>query len=115
MALALAGYAPAAIDAVVLHSPGTPAGDAAERQAMRAVFGNNLPDITSNKWLLGHTLGASAALSLDYACQLLATQSWPAPPFATDLTPAPSRPIRRVLVNAAGFGGNAASAVISMV
>ena len=115
MALAQAGCAPAAIDAVVLHSPGTPAGDTAERQAIRSVFGNNLPDITSNKWLLGHTLGASAALSLDYACQLLATQSWPAPPFATDLTPAPSRPIRRVLVNAAGFGGNAASAVISMV
>ena len=115
MALAQADCAPAAIDAVVLHSPGTPAGDAAERQAMRAIFGNNLPDITSNKWLLGHTLGASAALSLDYACQLLTTQSWPAPPFATDLTPAPSRPIRRVLVNAAGFGGNAASAVISMV
>lgn len=115
MALAQADCAPTAIDAVVLHSPGTPAGDAAERQAMRAIFGNNLPDITSNKWLLGHTLGASAALSLDYACQLLATQSWPAPPFATDLTPAPSRPIRRVLVNAAGFGGNAASAVISVI
>ena len=115
MALRQAGCPPAAIDAVVLHSPGTPAGDAAERQALRAVFGDNLPDITSNKWLLGHTLGASAALSLDYACHLLATQTWPAAPFATDLTPAPSRPMRRVLVNAAGFGGNAASAIVSLV
>lgn len=115
MALRQAGCVPAAVDAVVLHSPGTPAGDAAERQAMRAVFGDNLPDITSNKWLLGHTLGASAALSLDYACHILATQSWPAVPFATNLTSVPSRPIRRVLVNAAGFGGNAASALVSAV
>jgi 3-oxoacyl-(acyl-carrier-protein) synthase len=114
-ALLQAGGALAAVDAVVLHSPGTPAGDAAERQAVRAVFGAELPDLVSNKWLLGHTLGASAALSLDFACQLLATQTWPAPPFATDLTPAPTRPIRRVLINAAGFGGNAASALVSVL
>ena len=114
-ALQQAGRTAAEVDAVVLHSPGTPAGDAAERQALRAVFGNSQPDLTSNKWLLGHTLGASAALNLDYACHILATQAWPAPPFGTDLTPAPSRAIRCVLVNAAGFGGNAASAIVSLV
>ena len=113
-ALRQAECAPALIDAVVLHSPGTPVGDAAERQAVRAVFGDALPDITSNKWLLGHTLGASAALSLDYACFLLTAQTWPVAGFATDLTRVPSRPIRRVLVNAAGFGGNAASALVSL-
>ncbi|SHJ58233.1 3-oxoacyl-(acyl-carrier-protein) synthase [Hymenobacter daecheongensis DSM 21074] len=114
-ALAQAGRAGAEVDAIVLHSPGTPAGDAAERQAIRAVFGEQLPDLVSNKWLLGHTLGASAALSLDFACHILASQSWPAAPFATDLTPAPTRPIRRVLVNAAGFGGNAASALVAVL
>ncbi|PJJ59824.1 beta-ketoacyl synthase N-terminal-like domain-containing protein [Hymenobacter chitinivorans] len=114
-ALRQAGTAPETVDAVVLHSPGTPAGDAAERAALRAVFGENLPDLVSNKWLLGHTLGASAALSLDFACEILTSQQWPAPPFATDLTPAPTRPIRRVLINAAGFGGNAASALVSVV
>jgi len=113
-ALRQAGRRPADVDAIVLHSPGTPAGDAAERQAIRAVFGTHQPDLVSNKWLLGHTLGASAALSLDFACHVLGAQAWPAPPFATDLTPAPTRPIRRVLVNAAGFGGNAASALVSV-
>ncbi|MBC6699226.1 beta-ketoacyl synthase N-terminal-like domain-containing protein [Hymenobacter puniceus] len=111
-ALTQAALSPADIDAVVLHSPGTPAGDAAERAALRAIFGAELPLLLSNKWLLGHTLGASAALSLDFACHVLETQQWPAPPFTTDLASAADKPIRRILVNAAGFGGNAASVVV---
>ena len=114
-ALHQASRAPADVDALVLHSPGTPAGDAAELAAVRAVFGENQPALLSNKWLLGHTLGASAALSLDFALHVLEHQQWPAPPFATYLTAAPDRPIRRILVNAAGFGGNAASALVSLV
>ncbi|WBA42398.1 beta-ketoacyl synthase N-terminal-like domain-containing protein [Hymenobacter canadensis] len=113
-ALTQAGLAPTDIDAVVLHSPGTPAGDAAERAALRTVFGPELPLLLSNKWLIGHTLGASAALSLDFACHVLETQQWPTAPFATDLATAADKPIRRILVNAAGFGGNAASAVVEL-
>ncbi|NVO30091.1 beta-ketoacyl synthase N-terminal-like domain-containing protein [Hymenobacter lapidiphilus] len=113
-ALQQAAVAPAEIDAVVLHSPGTPAGDAAEREALRAIFGEQLPLLLSNKWLLGHTLGASAALSLDFALYVLETQTWPTPPFATDVNGPCERPVRRVLVNAAGFGGNAASVVVSL-
>ncbi|WP_324671376.1 beta-ketoacyl synthase N-terminal-like domain-containing protein [Hymenobacter sp. GOD-10R] len=114
-ALRQANRRPDEVDALVLHSPGTPAGDAAERAAIQAVFGENTPPLTSNKWLLGHTLGASAALSLDYALHLLTTQTWPTAPFATDLAPAPTRPLRRLLINAAGFGGNAASALVSLM
>ncbi|MBT2558151.1 beta-ketoacyl-ACP reductase [Hymenobacter sp. ISL-91] len=113
-ALQQAGVAPAEVDAVVLHSPGTPVGDAAERAALRAVFGEQLPLLLSNKWLLGHTLGASAALSLDFALHVLETQTWPTPPFATDVNGPGERPVRRVLINAAGFGGNAASVVVSL-
>ncbi|RSK43454.1 beta-ketoacyl synthase N-terminal-like domain-containing protein [Hymenobacter perfusus] len=113
-ALAQSGVGPADIDAVVLHSPGTPAGDAAERAALRAIFGPTLPPLLSNKWLLGHTLGASAALSLDFACHVLETQQWPTPPFATDLASPGGQLIRRILVNAAGFGGNAASVVVEL-
>ncbi|SDX40974.1 beta-ketoacyl synthase N-terminal-like domain-containing protein [Hymenobacter psychrophilus] len=112
-ALQQANAAPTEIDAVVLHSPGTPAGDAAERAALRAVFGEHLPLLLSNKWLLGHTLGASAALSLDFALYVLETQTWPTPPFETDVNGPALRPVRRVLVNAAGFGGNAASVVVA--
>lgn len=114
-ALRQAGCTPAEVDAVVLHSPGTPAGDESERAALRAIFGEELPLLLSNKWLVGHTLGASAALSLDFALHVLATQQWPPVPFATDLAPAPTKPIRRILVNAAGFGGNAASVVVSVL
>ncbi|MDU0371477.1 beta-ketoacyl synthase N-terminal-like domain-containing protein [Hymenobacter endophyticus] len=113
--LGQAGVSPAEVDAVVLHSPGTPAGDAAERAALHAVFGEHLPPLLSNKWLLGHTLGASAALSLDFALHILETQQWPAVPFATDLAVPTLQPIRRILVNAAGFGGNAASALVSVL
>ncbi|MCC2545430.1 beta-ketoacyl-ACP reductase [Hymenobacter sp. BT175] len=114
-ALTQACCTPADVDALVLHSPGTPAGDAAERAAIRAVFGKEAPALVSNKWQLGHTLGASGALSLDFALRILETQTWPAPPFATDLSAAPVRPVRRVLVNAAGFGGNAAAALVSVL
>ncbi|MCR5889353.1 hypothetical protein LRS06_16580 [Hymenobacter sp. J193] len=114
-ALEQARALPADIDAVVLHSPGTPAGDAAERAALRAILGENLPPLLSNKWLVGHTLGASAALSLDYALHVLETQQWPAAPFASDLAAASPKLIRRILVNAAGFGGNAASVVVSLL
>ncbi|TYZ14166.1 beta-ketoacyl-ACP reductase [Hymenobacter lutimineralis] len=114
-ALQQAHALPADIDAVVLHSPGTPAGDAAERAALRAIFGENLPPLLSNKWLVGHTLGASAALSLDFALHVLETQQWPVAPFASDLAAAAPKPIRRILVNAAGFGGNAASVVVALL
>ena len=117
-ALRQANCPPEAIDALVLHSPGTPAGDAAERRAVLAVFGaENAPQLVSNKWLVGHTLGASAALSLEFALQMLTHQTWPKLPFETYLSspPNPNRPIRRVLVNAAGFGGNASSALVSLV
>ena len=113
-ALRQAGVAPATVDAVVLHSPGTPAGDAAERAALRAIFGENLPLLLSNKWLVGHTLGASAALSLDFALHALETQQWPRPPFATDVNGPATRPVRRILINAAGFGGNAASVIVAV-
>ncbi|MCA8829726.1 beta-ketoacyl synthase N-terminal-like domain-containing protein [Hymenobacter pini] len=114
-ALGQAGVQPAEVDAVVLHSPGTPAGDAAERAALSAVFGEQLPPLLSNKWLVGHTLGASAALSLDFALHVLETQQWPTPPVGPDLASYPKQPIRRILVNAAGFGGNAASALVSVL
>jgi len=47
--------------------------------------------------------------------EVLAQQQWPVAPFATYLATASQRTIRRILVNAAGFGGNAASALVSLV
>lgn len=101
------------IDAIVLHAPGTAAGDAAEINAIKAVFGANIPLLTSNKFLIGHTLGASAALSLEYAIWILENQiflKFPYPAMAD--WPRPTKSMRRILLLAAGFGGNASALVI---
>jgi 3-oxoacyl-[acyl-carrier-protein] synthase II len=102
------------IDLVILHAPGTVAGDVAEITALKNVFGEqNLPAVISNKWMVGHTLGASAALSLEYAIHLL--QNLPPLPFPYSCSPDNHtvKPINRILTLAAGFGGNAAAVIIS--
>jgi len=102
------------IDLIITHTPGTAAGDAAELQAIETVFKDKLPALTTNKFLLGHTLGASGALSLQYALHILSSQSFPAPSYPTKLTNSHIKPqnYSRIMVNAAGFGGNAASVVL---
>lgn len=99
-------------DVVVTHTPGTEQGDRAELEALRAVFGANPPYATSNKWLIGHTLGASGVLSLEYATAMLAGHAPLAYPYATPLEARPPASVRRVLVNSIGFGGTAASVVV---
>lgn len=103
------------IDAIITHSPGTRAGDNAELAAIEAVLGDKLPSLTTNKHLIGHTLGASGALSLQYALHLLSSQQITTPGYTNLLPTHTSGPMRRILVNAAGFGGNAASIVLSIV
>lgn len=101
------------IDAIVLHAPGTVAGDQAELNAIRAVFSDTIPALTSNKMLLGHTLGASAALSLEYAIWLLQQQRYLDFPYpALVQNTGTAAPIRRVMLLSAGFGGNAAALVV---
>ena len=103
------------IDLVLTHSPGTRAGDSAELSAIKAVFGAPAPAITTNKWLLGHTLGASGALSLQYALQILQHQRFPAIPYPNLLSNQHPAGFSRILINAAGFGGNAASVVLRYI
>ncbi|MBB6612096.1 beta-ketoacyl-ACP reductase [Pontibacter sp. Tf4] len=109
----------AAIDAVITHTPGTAAGDAAELHAIQAVFGADLPAVITNKHLLGHTLGASGALSIQFALYLLQLTeklkqySFPYPTMAIVASPAGS--VKRVMVNAAGFGGNSSSIILSVI
>jgi len=99
------------IDLVVLHAPGTEQGDRGELEAIYQTFGATPPVLTSNKWLIGHTLGASAALSLEYAINILESGAYAEFPYPVPFRNTP-RPISRIMVNAAGFGGNAASIVI---
>lgn len=114
MRQALASLPEQQVDAIITHTPGTKAGDRAELAAIEAVFGQQIPLLTTNKHLLGHTLGASGALSLHYAMHLLQYQHVAPFPYPTQYIHSAIPALRRIMVNAAGFGGNAASVVVSV-
>ncbi|WP_162427064.1 beta-ketoacyl synthase N-terminal-like domain-containing protein [Pontibacter pudoricolor] len=101
------------VDLIITHSPGTIAGDAAELLAIQNVFERTTPPITTNKHLIGHTLGASGALSLQYGMFILNNQQLSLFNYPIIIQPSALAPnYGRVLINAAGFGGNATSIVL---
>ncbi len=101
------------VDLILMHAPGTRKGDEVEYHAIKEVMGKELPAVYSNKWQIGHTYGASGALSVMQAVHILQTQQIPDFPYATLPSGSSVRPIRKVMVNAAGFGGNAGSLILS--
>ena len=112
MAMAMKGIDKKEVDIIVMHAPGTVKGDLSEYNAIKKVFGNSHPAITSNKWKIGHTLGASGGFSLEMAILMLQNQRFIGIPFLSDQIQ-PSQ-INKVLVNAVGFGGNAVSILLSL-
>lgn len=113
MLKALAGTG-GSIDVIVAHAPGTLQGDRAECDAIEQVFGQQrVPFITSNKWCIGHTFGASAALSMELAVLILLKQEVVTLPYSTRFA-SQNEPknIQRIMINSAGFGGNAVSLVL---
>ena len=112
MRMALANTDLSEVDAIVMHAPGTIKGDLTEYKAIEKVFGNSLPLLTTNKWKIGHTFGASGILSLELAILMLQHNQFVDVPFAKVQTQ--TKPIRKVLVNAVGFGGNAVSILLAI-
>ena len=112
MKMALATTDLSEVDAIVMHAPGTIKGDLTEYKAIEKVFGSQLPLLTTNKWKIGHTFGASGILSLELAILMLQHNQFVGVPFAKVQTP--TRPIKKVLVNAVGFGGNAVSILLAI-
>ncbi len=97
------------IDAVVTHAPATLQGDRSELAAIKAVFGEQHPVLCNNKWQLGHSLGASAAISTAMAVQMLSEGRYFDIPYLNDSIANPRKSMgapRRVLINSSGFGGN---------
>lgn len=99
------------IDAIVMHAPGTIQGDATEYEAVKIIFGNNLPMLTSNKWKVGHTFATSGLLSLELATLMLQNQYFIETPFYKNST---CKKLKKILVNAVGFGGNAVSILVEL-
>ncbi|MDG2431291.1 beta-ketoacyl synthase N-terminal-like domain-containing protein [Flavobacterium sp.] len=100
------------VDAIVMHAPGTIKGDLTEYIAIQKVFGESLPLLTTNKWKIGHTFGASGMLSMELAIMMMQNNTFISVPFAE--AQQQSKPIKKVLVNAVGFGGNAVSVLLSV-
>lgn len=100
------------IDAIVMHSPGTIAGDETEFNAIEKIFGKNLPMLTTNKWLTGHTFATSGMLNVEMAMLMMQRQQFIGTPFITQKT---DRPLRKILINAVGFGGNAVSVLLERI
>lgn len=111
MTMALANTNPDDIDAVVMHAPGTIKGDISEYNAIKKVFCNKTPFLTTNKWKVGHTFATSGMLSLELAILMLLHQKAIEVPF-TKNQPQPKQ-LKNILVNAVGFGGNAVSILLS--
>ena len=98
------------VDAIVMHAPGTIKGDLTELRAIEKVFGSQLPLLTTNKWKIGHTFGASGILSVELALLMFQYDTFIGVPFGTKQTQ--TKTIQKVLINAVGFGGNAVSILI---
>jgi len=110
MTMALGELKPDDIDILVTHTPGTIKGDQAEINAINTVFCNKTPSLTTNKWKIGHSLGASGLLNIEMAILMLQKQEFISIPYLKAQTP---KHIKNILVNAVGFGGNAVSILLS--
>lgn len=123
-ALSQSGLLPSEIDYINAHGTGTSNNDSSEGIAIQTLFGENIPPVSSTKANTGHTLGACGALEAVYAC--LAIQHGVIYPNLRFTTRIPEhhfdpvknlirRPVKHVMSNSFGFGGNCSSVIFSQI
>jgi 3-oxoacyl-[acyl-carrier-protein] synthase II len=122
-ALADAGVEPEQVGYVVAHGTGTPLNDATETKAIRSAFGDHADRlaVSSNKSMVGHTLGAAGAISGLAAVGSIRdglippTINYETPDPACDLDYVPNvarkQDVEVAIINGFGFGGQNAVAV----
>jgi len=110
------------IDYINAHGTSTPVGDVRELEAIRDVFGDSPPPISSTKSLTGHALGAAGVNEAIYSLLMLEQDFISASANITQLDPeAEGFPIARervdnaglrtVMSNSFGFGGTNATLI----
>jgi 3-oxoacyl-[acyl-carrier-protein] synthase II len=113
------------VDYVVAHGTSTPLNDATETKAIRSAFGAHADRlaVSSNKSMIGHTLGAAGAVSALAA--VLAIRDGIIPPTINYETPDPAcdldyvpnearrTDVRVAITNGFGFGGQNAVSVFA--
>ncbi|MFL4556066.1 beta-ketoacyl-ACP synthase II [Yersinia kristensenii] len=126
-ALRDAGVTPSQIGYINAHGTSTPAGDKAETQAVKSVFGGDTKVmVSSTKSMTGHLLGAAGAVESIFTVLALRDQAIPAtinldnPDEGCDLdfVPGAARQVTDLeytLCNSFGFGGTNGSLVFRKV
>ena len=109
-----AGISTHDINAVNAHAASTKVGDKVEYDALKIVFGDNMPPVTANKSLIGHAMGASSAIESIFAMEGMleglvppTINYTPDPELVLDCVPEGARKLDQeyVLKNSFGFGG----------
>ena len=111
------------VDYINTHGTSTPVGDVAELTAIKELFKQEIPVISSTKSMTGHSLGATGAQEAIYSIMML-RDSFIAPSInISNLcdeaegihvnTETLKKDIKAVLSNSFGFGGTNASLVIT--
>ena len=109
------------IDYVNAHGTGTPNNDLTESIAIKKVFGNDIPYISSTKAYTGHTTSASGAIELVICLLAMEHNFIPSnlgctKPLQGGIVPSMGKVdcrVDNVMCNAFGFGGNDSSLIIS--
>lgn len=109
------------IDYINAHGTSTSANDANETAAIKAVFGDNIPAISSTKGQTGHCLGAAGAIEAVISIMAMnqgiipptINQTDRAPECDLDYTPNSARncELNAIMSNSFGFGGTNGSVI----
>ena len=123
-ALRMAGLRPADIDYINAHGTGTPNNDASESAAIRRIFGEACPPVSSTKPFTGHTTSASGSIEAVFCLLAMrhgfipANLNWHEADGDCLVPVSRMREgvvLRHVLCNAFGFGGNDSSLLLSRI
>ena len=123
MNLAIQSAGGRAIDYLNPHGTSTPVGDSKEMDAVRAVFGEKAPAISSTKSLTGHSLGAAGAQEAIYCLLMMQGGFLAESAHIENLDPAfadlpilrarEDRAIETAMSNSFGFGGTNGCLIMS--